>query len=790
MATKSLWTRGMKPVPSISTHELIERMRQQVTARWDAKRCQHGHDFARELPQNFLSSAGHFFFEPPEVETLCTLLRQRLPGVAADIVTRAEKICRHQFDLLGYEGLDYGAEIDWHLDLVHGKRSPRKPWFKVRYLDFNEVGDSKVTWELNRHQHLVTLAKAYRLCGDEKFAREIIDQWKHWQVENPYPIGMNWASSLEVAFRSLSWTWVYFLLDDTAVLTPELRHEWARALAISGRHVETYLSTYSSPSTHLLGQAVALFFLGSAFPELPKAQRWQDKGWNILLEAAASQVRTDGFYCQRSTYYHVYALDLFLHARVLAAIRGTPVPTEFDVTLVQMLDALCLLGRAGVPPRWGDDDGGRVFDPRRNRVEHMLDPLSTGAALFGKGDWKFAAGGLREETLWLLGPYGLAVFDELKSSPPSTDPVALRASGFYLMPEAETGQQLAIDAGPHGPGHGHADALSVTLGCDGRTLLLDPGTFEYAVESGERAPYRGTGAHNTLRVDGRDQADSVGPFRWANAPVVRVESWSVGEHFALFTASHDGYARLAEPVTHRRWVFHRRGQFWFVRDVAAGQGTHQLEVTWHLGPALSPVSTRDNLFADGEGSLGLVTVEGHRWSQSAHRGTWSPVYGQMERAMVLTFSSSAILPAEFITLLVRNPSARAGVGRLQEWSSNGTVRAYRYASENEEHQFFFPETEASWRLGNWASDARFLYWSWDRSRDSRMLVIGNGSYCETGGVRILSSERVVEYVEVVSSGSKDELLTSDSGQVRLLGSLDRVEMELAAAGSDPKPTVS
>src|SRR6516165_9081085 len=189
MATKSLWMRGMKPVLSRNTHELVERMRQQVTVRWDAWRCQHGHDFAREIPQNFIGSPGHFFFEPSEVETLCTLLRQRFPGVAADIVTRAEKICRHQFDLLGYEGLDYGAEIDWHLDLVHGKQSPRKPWFKVRYLDFNEVGDSKVTWELNRHQHLVTLAKAYRLCGDEKFAREIIDQWKHWQMENPYPMG-------------------------------------------------------------------------------------------------------------------------------------------------------------------------------------------------------------------------------------------------------------------------------------------------------------------------------------------------------------------------------------------------------------------------------------------------------------------------------------------------------------------------------------------------------------------------------------------------------------------------
>ena len=67
-----------------------------------------------------------------------------------------------------------GLEIDWHCDRVHGKRAPRKPWFRMKYLDFAEVGDSKVTWELNRHQHLVTLAKAYRLTGDQKFCCGVV----------------------------------------------------------------------------------------------------------------------------------------------------------------------------------------------------------------------------------------------------------------------------------------------------------------------------------------------------------------------------------------------------------------------------------------------------------------------------------------------------------------------------------------------------------------------------------------------------------------------------------------
>src|SRR5207244_4869584 len=115
-----------------------------------------------------------------------------------------------------------------------------------KYLDFQEVGDSKISWELNRHQHFVILAKAYRLTVDEKFVREIFAQWTHWHKQNPYPIGLNWASSLEVGFRSLSWVWTYFLLQGCPLFTTELREQWQSALSLNGRHMETYLSTYSS----------------------------------------------------------------------------------------------------------------------------------------------------------------------------------------------------------------------------------------------------------------------------------------------------------------------------------------------------------------------------------------------------------------------------------------------------------------------------------------------------------------------------------------------------------------
>src|SRR6266478_2984009 len=736
MAKPSQWARRIARLRSMPAKEIADRVRQQVTARMDAWRYQRGDDFAGELPSSTAEAPPRFFFAPSAVPTLCGLLLQRFPASARAIVAQAENIVQHRFDLLGFESLDYGPEIDWHLDVVHGKRAPRRPWFRVNYLDFDEVGDSKITWELNRHQHLVTLAKAYRLTGDDRFARELV-----------------------------------------------------RSLAVSGRHMETFLSTYFSPNTHLLGEAAALFFLGTLFPELPRAARWQQRGWKLILESAARQVRTDGFYFEQSTYYHVYALDMFLHTRVLAVVNDVPVPVDFDRTLEKMLDALCLLGRGGVPARPGDDDGGRWFDGRRNRTEHLLDPLGTGAVLFGRGDFKFFAGSMREETLWLLGARGLADFEMLNRSDPSSESVSLGPSGFYLMAEAETGQQLVLGAGPQGPGHGHADALSLELIRNGRALLIDPGTYQYVGDDGKRGWYRGTSAHNTMRVDGLDQAERIDPFGWAKPPMVKLERWITASQFNLFAGSQDGYARLAEPVMHHRWVFHRKGQFWLVRDLAQGYGKHQIELAWHLGATLSPVSTKDNLFADGQDSLCLVTPEGHGWSQSAHRGNWSPVYGWQERATVLTFGFEGALPAEFATLLLPDASLADGMGRLQRVASDASVCAYRYVRAGQEHHFFFPNGDRTWTHGNWASDARFLYWTWDRERGLRLLVMCGGSYVETGGVRVLTSERILDYAEVVSLASGTEVFSSDPDQVVLEGSLDRVELELAAPANDPGTSV-
>src|SRR5579862_7729074 len=432
MTNHPKWRVRLDRLASMDRRELLDRLRQYSTARMDLLWFRKGADSDSGPALAHHETLGRFFFAPEDVPALCAELKQVLPSQADHIVLQAEKICVHRFDLLGYKNLDYGAEIRWHCDVVHGKQASREPWFKVRYLDFEEVGDSKITWELNRHQHFVTLARAYRLTGDLRYVDEILRQWRHWRAENPYPVGLNWASSLEAAFRSMPWLWTYHLLEGVPGLL-NFREEWLRVLALHGRHIERYLSTYFSPNTHLLGEGVGLFFLGVLCPELSAAERWKNLGWEIVLRGADHQVQPDGFHFEQSTYYHVYALDFFLHSAILATLNNIPIPSRFERVLEKMLTALCLLGRGGSPPRFGDDDGGRLFDPRRNRSEHLLDPLATGAVLFDRGDYKFAASDLREETVWLLGVEGAQRWDKLESTRPAMDSAALACGGFYLL---------------------------------------------------------------------------------------------------------------------------------------------------------------------------------------------------------------------------------------------------------------------------------------------------------------------------------------------------------------------
>ena len=185
------------------------------------------------------------------------LFTARFPLARDRLLFAAQARVDGRFDLLGYRALEFGTPIVWHYDPVADKSAPLTHWSEIDALDYASVGDSKVIWELNRHQWLVELGQAWRLTRDDRYADAFVEALTEWMQSNQPGIGINWASSLEASVRLVSWSWALHLFDGAPQLTPSLRAEalaWIRAHAL---HVERYLSYYYSPNTHLTGEALA-----------------------------------------------------------------------------------------------------------------------------------------------------------------------------------------------------------------------------------------------------------------------------------------------------------------------------------------------------------------------------------------------------------------------------------------------------------------------------------------------------------------------------------------------------
>jgi hypothetical protein len=759
----------------VKWQEVRVRLGQEVSKRLDLLRYSSGFEPRKGHLQPWDAANARVFFasNKNEIAHRASLVRTHLPTEAEAILHEADDICRHQFRLLGYEKLDYSENIEWHSDVVHGKRSPLQPWFKLNFLDFKTVGDHKVIWELNRHQHLVTLAKASLLSGNRAYVTEIVAQFESWRKANPYPLGINWASALEVAFRSLSWIWVRNLLPVSQDLPPNFHTDLLYSLQANGRYIERYLSTYFSPNTHLIGEAVALFFIGMLCPEILEAKRWQQNGWAIILREAERQVRPDGVYFEQSLYYHVYALDFFLHAQILASKNGFAIPEQFDAVLKKMLDVVQALSETGAVEGFGDDDGGRVFNPRRNRVECMTDPLGLGAILYDRD--RYPSSNLTEEAIWLFGDRGISI---LSKRPAQTEKSskAFESGGIFLINDGEPNrQQLMIDAGPQGTGnsgHGHADALSIRFSIDGQRFLSDPGAYCYIADGEERNQFRGTAAHNTMRVDGLDQAVPEGAFAWSSIPNVKAETWLKGDTFDFFVASHDGYRRLLDPVLHRRFVFHLKGRWWLIRDVAEGQGRHLLETLWHFAPDVDVKAEPGFVFAESTAHLtkprtrlALLIDRSSVWTSKITEGFVSPAYGSKQVAPVLCISAKATLPEDSAVLLLpmAEPSNACTFSAIGESRAVG-VRGYRYQSLQTTEVLFFGDGNSSWTCGPWSSDASLLYCKLEAGRVQHVIMV-SGSFGEWRGKRFVSHPAHTQVFEWISRAGSKHSSSSGSSAV-------------------------
>ena len=605
---------------------------------------------------------GGFVPASTDWRALVEVLNRVDPGLPDEIVRHARRLMEGRFDLLGYRALELGFPPAWHTEPVSGQRSPSKHWSAIDYLDPAVTGDHKAIWELNRHHWMVTLGQAYVLTGDERFAASAVEALQSWMDANPPKYGINWVSSLEIAFRSIAWLWLLRLIRDSKALSYAIEKRALEFLLLNGNHLRRYLSTYFSPNTHLTGEALGLYYLGNELADFEAARDWRDTGRAVLLQQLPRHVRADGTYVEQATWYHRYTLDIYSHFLILAEATSD----ELENRTAEVRDAverlaiflLAIMRPDGSYPLIGDDDGGRVLflDLRRGRDARSA--LATAATLARRPDLAWASRGAAGEAAWLFGKAVIETLQDQMISVPTFTSRAFPDGGIYVMRSdwSERANIMVVDAGPHGflnGGHAHADALSFDLTVGGVPALVDPGTGSYS-DAEVRDRFRATASHNAVTLNGESSSRMAGPFAWRTTANTTVRYWLSTVDADYLEAEHDGYGSHPWQATVKRRIIYLKPDTWIVIDSLSA--TRPVEFAVHLQCGADCTATTEepwiSIACGAHSVCGVSFVSHDSVSIELGCGEVSPEYGARTSAPAIRCSLPAVRTATVWTVIV------------------------------------------------------------------------------------------------------------------------------------------
>ena len=510
----------------------------------------------------------------------------------------------------------------WHRAPDTGRPWPLAFFGRISYRAGNPYGDVRVAWEPARLQQLVALALlAERDPGpagaDAVAALE--SQLASWVAANPPYLGIHYISAMECALRLIA---ACHALDRVRGRLTRPDETWPALLEIVGSHaplIERRLSLYSSRGNHTIAECAGLLYAGILFPEQARAARWRARGLALLRQEAARQVLSDGGGIERAFQYHRFVIDLLGLVERLLAHRNDAVPDEITAALARgrrFLAAVSLPN--GELPAVGDGDGAYALS-RFLRLNGVAEAVEEPVVHFLETGYSV----LRAED----GEATLALFDH----------------GAHGMPPAY--------------GHAHADALSLILYRNGEPMLIDPGTFTYTGDATWRQYFRSTAAHNTVVVNGRDQARQESPFQWSEplpCRLVNADTTPQGMVRML------GYVGGHGPgqYRHLRGVAYQPDEWIFVWDLIDGTEMLELEQHWHCGvPARQTQLPRFLEIAGKKGRV-LLRMRGGEglpdivsgW-EGPPLGWRSPIYGRKEPCAVIRRVSRTRGPATFDTII-------------------------------------------------------------------------------------------------------------------------------------------
>ncbi len=509
-------------------------------------------------------------------------------------------IAEQVIDVFG-QHFRYDQPIDWHLDISSGKRFPMT-FSKDINIRTEEFGSAKHVWEVNRMQFLTLIALQYKQTKEEKYLLQFQQMMTSWIEANPYLQGVNWYSNIEVNIRLIVWFFCWEILDVNHLMSAKpafkdfVEKQWVPCIHLHMQYSFQNPSKFSSANNHLISEHAGLF-VASCFWHFEESAQWRAHAQAGLEKEIVLQHSKNGVNKEEAAEYIQFITDFFLIPYIVGERTGHQFSGGYGTLLKKICEYIFqMMDLRGNIVYYGDEDDGKVLilDPNLH-FNNFKSILTSGVILFNNAQWKQQDNGFDIKNTLLFGDAGKEQYEQIIASQENTSSKFYLEEGHFIFrkQQREENEEIFVhfDAAPLGflsiAAHGHSDVLSFVLHVDGYPIITDSGTYTYHTEAEWRKYFLSALAHNTLCIDGVDQAMSAGPTMWLKHFKTKVLAQEQTAHEDMIFASHDGYNKLG--VKHQRKLqFNKEAETLWITDelLMKKNDKHQIEMPLHLHPSV------------------------------------------------------------------------------------------------------------------------------------------------------------------------------------------------------------
>lgn len=560
------------------------------------------------------------------------------------------------FEIFGEE-FDYNKSINWHQDIKTKRKFPFTFSKDLNIRHTNNIS-AKVIWEINRLQFLTKIAFNYRKTGNTKYKDLFRKICESWIDNNPYLIGVNWYSNIEINIRLITWYLSWEILDINAIVKKDnifknfIENKFIPTIYSHCVYSFRNFSKYSSANNHLISEYAGLY-VASSFWQFKESKKWQLISKNGLESEIHKQHSDQGVNKEEAAEYIQFVTDFFLLSYIIAEKKNEPFSTDFKQKLNQIFNYINnFLDINGNYPRYGDGDDGKAFILSENQSFNNFKSLQiTGATLFNDSSMKSKGDIFDLKNKVLLGISGEKKFEKLPHNKKLKSSIFYPAAGHYILRKQTLSSQeihLHFNAAPLGflsiAAHGHADCLSFQLNIDGKRILVDSGTYIYHDEFEYRKYFISTLAHNTICIDRTNQAILGGPTLWHRHYNPTLINAKIDIDVDQVEASHNGYVKIG--VQHKRKIIlDKINDIIQITDFIGVNDNkmHNIALPFHLHPECEIIDKNKNsIYIKRRGSRDIIIDPDKKYDTKIFKGETNPIIGWYSRSFLKKEPSKVI----------------------------------------------------------------------------------------------------------------------------------------------------